>query len=218
MASDAALVIGGGIAGVQAALDLANAGARVFLVERGPALGGRMAQLDKTFPTNDCSVCMQSPKLVEAARHPNIRVLTLSEVEEVRGEAGDFTVRVRRTPRGVTDACTACDECSKACPIVVPNEFDAGLRVRKAIYTPYPQAVPSTYLIDRENCLNRGHVIACERCLKACPVEDCIDFVPRPEIQEIRVGAVIAATGGSTYDPRPPPRPRGGRPPRAPPS
>src|SRR3989304_5893171 len=104
MPADTALVIGGGIAGVQAALDLANAGARVFLVERGPALGGRMAQLDKTFPTNDCSVCMQSPKLVEAARHPNIRVLTLSEVEEVRGEAGGFTGRVRRAPRGGTAA------------------------------------------------------------------------------------------------------------------
>ncbi len=203
MPPDAALVIGGGIAGVQAALDLANAGARVYLVEKSPVLGGRMAQLDKTFPTNDCSVCMQSPKLVEAARHPNIRVLTNSEVEAVTGEAGDFTVRVRKTPRYVTDACTACDDCSKACPIIVPNEFDAGLRVRKAIYTPYPQAVPSTYVIDRENCLNRGHVIACERCLEACKVEGCIDFLMPPEALDLHVSAIVVACGGVTFDPRP---------------
>ena len=203
MPPDAALVIGGGIAGVQAALDLANAGARVYLVERGPALGGRMAQLDKTFPTNDCSVCMQSPKLVEVARHPNVTVLTNSEVEAVSGEAGAFSVRVRSTPRYVTDACTSCDLCSKACPILVPNEFDAGLRVRKAIYTPYPQAVPSAYVVDRENCLNKGHVIACERCLEACPVEGCIDFLMEPQVRDLRVAALVVACGGTTFDPRP---------------
>jgi len=203
MAPDAALVIGGGIAGVQAALDLANAGARVHLVERSPALGGRMAQLDKTFPTNDCSTCIESPKLAEASRHPNIRVHTTSEVLSVQGAAGDFTVRIRRNPRYVTDACTACDDCSKACPVVVPNEFDAGLRVRKAIYTPFPQAVPSTYLIDRENCLNKGHVIACERCLNACKIEGCIDFLMRPEEVDVRVAAIVVAVGGSVFDPRP---------------
>ena len=202
MPSDTALVIGGGIAGVQAALDLANAGARVYLVERSPYLGGRMAQLDKTFPTNDCSVCMQSPKLVEAARHPNITVLTNAEVRQVRGSAGDFTVGVVQTPRYVTDACTACDDCSKACPVVVPNEFDVGLRVRKAIYTPYPQAVPSAYVIDREHCLNHGHVIACERCVQACPVEGCIDFLMEPRQLVLPVAAIIVACGGSTFDPR----------------
>ena len=203
MPADAALVIGGGIAGVQAALDLANAGARVFLVERGPVLGGRMAQLDKTFPTNDCSVCMQSPKLVEVARHPNVTVLTNSEVAGIEGDAGNFTVRVKTTPRYVTDACTACDDCSAACPILVPNEFDAGLRVRKAIYTPFPQAVPSVYVIDRENCLNKGHVIACERCVEACPVEGCIDFLMQPQTRDVRVGAIVVASGGSVFDPRP---------------
>src|SRR3990172_4350693 len=202
MPSDTALVIGGGIAGVQAALDLANAGARVYLVERSPYLGGRMAQLDKTFPTNDCSVCMQSPKLVEAARHPNITVLTNAEVRQVRGAAGDFTVGVVQTPRYVTDACTAGDDCSKACPVVVPNEFDVGLRVRKAIYTPYPQAVPSAYVIDREHCLNHGHVIACERCVQACPVEGCIDFLMEPRQLVLPVAAIIVACGGSTFDPR----------------
>ena len=203
MPPDAALVIGGGIAGVQAALDLANAGAKVHLVERSPALGGRMAQLDKTFPTNDCSTCIESPKLVEAARHPNIRLHTNSEVLSVKGTAGDFTVRIRRNPRFVTDACTSCDDCSKACPVIVPNEFDAGLRVRKAIYTPFPQAVPSTYLIDRENCLNKGHVIACEKCVTACKVEGCIDFLMAPQEVDVRVGAVVVAAGGSVFDPRP---------------
>ncbi len=203
MPADAALVIGGGIAGVQAALDLANAGARVYLVERGPAIGGRMAQLDKTFPTNDCSTCIMSPKLVEASRHPNITVLTMTDVESVTGDAGDFTVHVRRNARYVTEACTACDDCSKACPVVVPNEFDAGLRVRKAIYTPFAQAIPATYLIDRENCLNKGHVIACERCVSACKVEGCIDFLMKPEEVDLRVAAVVVACGGSVFDPRP---------------
>ncbi len=202
MPADAALVIGGGIAGVQAALDLANAGARVYLVERGPIIGGRMAQLDKTFPTNDCSTCIQSPKLVEASRHANITLLTLADVVGVTGEAGDFTVRVRKNPRFVTDACTACDDCSKACPVVVPNEFDAGLRVRKAIHTPSPQAIPATYLIDRENCLNKGHVIACERCVEACQLK-CIDFLMKPEEVDLRVAAVVVACGGSVLDPRP---------------
>ena len=159
----AALVVGGGIAGIQAALDLAESGIRVYLVERGATLGGKMAQLDKTFPTNDCAICILSPKLVEAARHPNIEVLTKTELLAVEGQAGDFTVRVRQHPRYVsTELCTACDDCTKVCPIEVPNEFDEGLSKRKAIYRPYAQAIPSTFLVSK-----RGT----SPCKEACPAD-----------------------------------------------
>ena len=136
----AALVVGGGIAGVQAALDLANSGVKVFLLERSPAIGGKMAQLDKTFPTNDCAMCIISPKLVEAGRHLNIGILTATDVESISGEPGDFAVRLRRHARFVdTTKCTGCGDCAAACPILRPDEFNAMLSMRKAIYKKYPQ-------------------------------------------------------------------------------
>ncbi|MBT8342267.1 MAG: FAD-dependent oxidoreductase, partial [Desulfatitalea sp.] len=144
------LVAGGGIAGIQASLDLAEAGYKVYLTERGSAIGGKMAQLDKTFPTNDCSMCIISPKLVEAGRHLNIELLPLTEVREVNGDPGDFTVRLRQMPRFIDmDKCTACGECAKVCPIEVSNPFDEGLRDKKAAYKLYPQAMPGAYAIDK---------------------------------------------------------------------
>jgi heterodisulfide reductase subunit A-like polyferredoxin len=146
----AALVVGGGIAGVQAALDLANSGVRVYLVEREPAIGGKMAQLDKTFPTNDCAMCIMSPKLVEAGRHCNIEILTTTDLLRLEGEPGHFQATVRRRPRYISlDKCTACNDCAEVCPVHVPNEFNQGLNTRTAIYKPYPQAVPSAYVISK---------------------------------------------------------------------
>lgn len=202
MSASSVLVIGGGIAGIQASLDLANAGAHVFLIEKAPFLGGRMAQLFKTFPTNDCSTCIEAPLIVEAHRHSNIDVLVDSEVMTVAGKAGDFKVQVLKKPKYVNDNCTSCGDCFNACPEAVPNEFDVGLKLRKAIYLPFPQAVPSTYTIDRDLCLNKGHIIACEKCLEACEVENCIDFEMEAEIVDLGVVSIIVACGGSVLDPR----------------
>ncbi len=144
------MVVGGGIAGIQASLDLADSGYLVYLVEKKPAIGGVMAQLDKTFPTNDCSMCVISPKLVECGRHLNIELLTLAEVTQISGQAGDFTVTLRENPRYIDmDKCTACGECQKACPIEVPNLFDQGLRNRNAAFKLYPQGMPSAYSIEK---------------------------------------------------------------------
>ena len=144
------LVIGGGIAGVQAALDLANACVNTFLIEKSPSLGGKMAQLDKTFPTNDCSMCILSPKLVEAGRHPKIKILANSEVLDCEGEAGNFKVKVLKHARYVDEEkCTGCGACAEKCPKKVPSEFDRGMTTRKAIYIPFPQAVPLKYTIDK---------------------------------------------------------------------
>ncbi len=159
----AALVVGGGIAGVQAALDLANAGIKVYLLERSPAIGGKMAQLDKTFPTNDCAMCIVSPKLVEAGRHLNIEIITNGELLSLEGEAGHFRATIRRHPRYVdASKCTSCNDCAEVCPVVLPNEFNEGLDQRKAIYRPYPQAVPNTYLVSK-----RGT----SPCKHTCPAE-----------------------------------------------
>ena len=144
------MVVGAGIAGIQASLDLANSGYLVKLVEQKSAIGGVMAQLDKTFPTNDCSMCIISPKLVECGRHLNIDLLTLTEIQEVSGQAGNFKVKLLEHPRYVDmSKCTACNECAKACPIDVPNTFDESLRDRKAAYKLYPQAMPSAYAIEK---------------------------------------------------------------------
>ncbi|MCK5429155.1 MAG: CoB--CoM heterodisulfide reductase iron-sulfur subunit A family protein, partial [Anaerolineales bacterium] len=133
--SDSVLVIGGGIAGIQASLDLAEAGARVVLVEKEATIGGIMAVLDKNFPTLDCSICIEAPKMSEVDLHPNIEILSLAEVDQVEGVPGDFCVQIRQAARYVTDACTRCGECAEACPVVLPNEFDSGMAARKAIYT-----------------------------------------------------------------------------------
>ena len=159
----AALVVGGGIAGVQAALDLANSGIKVYLLERSPAIGGKMAQLDKTFPTNDCAMCIVSPKLVEAGRHLNIEIITNSELVSLEGEAGHFKANIRKHPRYVDmSKCTSCNDCTEVCPILLPNEFNERLDQRKAIYRPYPQAVPNTFLVTK-----RGT----SPCKHTCPAE-----------------------------------------------
>jgi heterodisulfide reductase subunit A len=198
----AAMVVGGGIAGIQASLDLAEAGYKVFLVEKGPSIGGRMAQLDKTFPTLDCSACILTPKMVEAAGHPNIELLTMSEVVEARGCVGDFRVKVRTRPRYVRlDACTACGECSRVCGMrKVPSEFEEGLSGRSAVYIPFPQAVPQGALVDPESCLLFTRGKCDRRCLDAC-LPKAIDFEMEEETRELEVGVVILATGFDLFDP-----------------
>lgn len=195
-----ALVIGGGVAGIQAALDLADTGYHVYLVEREPSIGGRMAQLDKTFPTMDCSICILAPKMADAGRHPNIELLTNSEVQEVKGYIGNFKAKVMKKPRFVTDECTACGDCVPVCSVTVPNEFDVGLATRHGIYIPFPQAVPSTYIIDRDLCLNKENIIVCDKCIKACE-RQAIDFEMKPEILELEVGTIVVATGADVFDP-----------------
>jgi heterodisulfide reductase subunit A len=198
--SEAVLVIGGGIAGIQAALDLGDMGIKVHLVERKPAIGGRMAQLDKTFPTNDCSICILSPKLADCFRHQNITLHTLSEVKEVTGQMGDFSVRLRRYARFVDeDKCVNCGDCAAKCPVKVPDEFDMGLRRREAIYQYYLQGVPSVMAIDRENCLylTRG---VCRICERFC-TREAIDFEQKDTDVMVNVGAIIIATGFDPYDP-----------------
>jgi len=196
----AALVIGGGVAGIQTALDLADAGHQVYLVEEQPSIGGIMAQLDKTFPTMDCSICVLGPKMMEVGRHPRIELLAYSKVEEVSGYVGNFKVRVRKKARYVDETvCNACAKCAEVCPVVVPDEFQQGFASRKAAYIPLPQAVPPAYLIDMEHCLGNNPV-ACIKCLDACEKE-CIDLSMQDKIIELDVGVIIVATGMGIYDP-----------------
>ncbi len=209
----AALVVGGGIGGMQAALDLADAGIKVYLVETKPAIGGVMAQLDKTFPTNDCAMCTMAPRLVELARHKDIEVVTLADVEMVEGHAGDFTVTLMQRPRYVNeDKCTGCGACVLACPMrkvkasndpkkpqPIPDEYNEGLSYRSAIYIPYPQAVPNVPTIDSEHCLI-FHNTKCQACQKACK-SGALDFNQKARALTIRVGAIIAAPGYQTIDP-----------------
>ena len=207
-----ALVIGSGISGMQAALDIANSGFEVILVEKEPSIGGHMAQLSETFPTLDCSQCILTPRTVEVGQHPNIRLLTLSEVVSVTplsapgtpAEAGrppvggGFRVRILRHPRYVLeDKCTACGDCAKVCPVVVSNEFDRGLAARRAIYIPHPQAVPALYRLDTATCLGL-FPLACGKCAEACQPH-AIDYDMGPETIEVDVGAIIVATGYELY-------------------
>ena len=194
------LVIGGGVAGIQAALDLADTGYKVYLVEKEPSIGGMMARIDKTFPTMDCSICILAPKMSDVGRHPNIELLTNSEVVDVKGYIGNFRVKVLKKPRYVKEDCSACGECSKVCPMIAPNEFDAGLALRHAIYTPFAQAVPSTYIIDMNLCLNKDGIMVCDKCIKACE-RQAIDFTMKPETIELEVGTIIVATGADVFDP-----------------
>ena len=160
------LVVGGGIAGIQASLDLGNMGFKVYLVEKSPSIGGRMAQLDKTFPTNDCAMCILAPKMIEASSHPNIELLTYSEIEKVSGETGKFTVKVKKKSSFVDwNKCTGCGLCVEGCPVIIPNEFDQGIGKRKAIYMLFPQAVPKKCVIDK-----REERPCKAACMDACPV------------------------------------------------
>lgn len=195
-----ALVIGGGVAGIQATLDLADTGYKVYLVEKEPSIGGMMARIDKTFPTMDCSICILAPKMSDVGHHPNVELLTNSEVSEVKGYIGNFHVKVLKKARYVTKDCTACGECVKVCPIVTANEFDVGLATRHGIYTPFAQAVPSTYIIDMNLCLNKDGVVVCDKCIKACE-RQAIKFEMKPEIQEMEVGTIVVATGADVFDP-----------------
>ena len=202
MSNRSVLVIGGGIAGIQASIDLANMGFQVHLVERTPSIGGRMAQLDKTFPTNDCSMCILAPKMIECAGHEKVHLLTYSEVVEVQGGAGDFEVTVHRKPRYIDlTKCTGCGDCVEKCPRRVPNEFNMGLDNRKAIYLPFPQAVPRKMTIDPEACLylTKGRCRVCEETCQA----GAIDFEQQEEFLELEVGAIVIATGFDPYDPAP---------------
>jgi len=200
--NDQVLVIGGGIAGIQTALDLADAGARVLLVERSPAIGGKMAALDKNFPTLDCSVCIEAPKLSEVEQHPNIELLSNATVSRVEGSAGNFTVHINQRARFVSSECTRCGECVPACPVLLKNEFDAGMASRKAIYTPFPQAVPGAYVIDVEHCLNEPpNYLPCNRCLEACPPK-CINYnVPLNQAIQRNVVSIVVTTGFELIDP-----------------
>ena len=197
----AVMVVGGGVTGMQAALDLADSGYYVYLVEKSSSIGGIMSQLDKTFPTNDCSMCILSPKLVEVGRHINIELMTLSEVGQISGEEGNFTVQVTQHPRYVDmKKCIACGACAEKCPKKIPNEYDGGLAKRKAIYVKYPQAVPLKYAIDDRFCikLTKGK---CGICEKVCPA-GAINYEDTRKELELHVGAVILSHGVETYDPK----------------
>lgn len=196
----ATLVVGGGIAGIQAALELAEAGYPVYLVEREPSIGGHMAQFDKTFPTLDCAACILTPRMSEADAHENITLLSYSEVEEVSGFVGSFNVTVRKKARHVVEEdCTGCGICIEKCPTsVVDDIFEAGIGYRKAIYRPFPQAVPKYPVIDTENCIyfNTGK---CRLCEKVCPTA-AVDFEQQDEVINLEVGNIILATGYETFD------------------
>jgi heterodisulfide reductase subunit A len=194
------MVIGGGIAGIQAALDLADQNYQVYLVEKEPSIGGHMPQLDKTFPTMDCAICIFAPKMVNAEKHPNITLFTYSEVQDVSGLVGNFHVKILKKPRYVDEKkCVGCGICAGKCPVKYPSEFDMGLSMRSAVYVPFLQAVPLIYTIDREHCLFFTKNV-CKICEKLCEAQ-AINFSQKEEIVEVDVGAIIVATGFDSYDP-----------------
>ena len=189
------LVIGGGVAGIQSALDLADMGFKTYMVERNPTIGGRMGQLDKTFPTLDCSMCILAPKMVDTSKHENIELITYAEVKEVDGYIGNFTVKVEKKPRYVKEEdCTGCGQCQEVCPIEIPNYYDEGVGMVRAAYIPFPQAVPLCATIDKNYCID------CGLCETVCGPE-AIDRDMEPEEIELHVGTIIAATGYDPYDP-----------------
>jgi heterodisulfide reductase subunit A len=201
------MVVGGGIAGIQAALTLGDAGKEVILVERQPTIGGHMAMFDKTFPTLDCAACILTPKMTAVKDHPNIRLLTCSEVESVGGSVGSYKVTVKRYPRYVNEAaCVGCMECIEACVFKkprVPNEFDQGLAMRKPVYMPFPQAVPPVPTIDAESCLLLKTGKCRQPCVEACGERNALEFSQTERTEEYEVGAIIVATGFQTFDPTP---------------
>ena len=195
----AVLTVGGGIGGVQASLDLADSGFKVYLVDEKPCIGGVMAQLDKTFPTNDCSACIFSPKLQTLAQNPNIEIIAYSSIEGIEGEAGNFRVKVRRKARYVDpEKCTSCGSCAEKCPTKVPNEYNFGHDKRKAIYKDYAQGIPSVYTIDTDHCrVFQGK--KCGVCAKVCPA-GAVDYEQEDKIEELEVGAVILAPGYELFN------------------
>ncbi len=197
------LVIGGGVAGIQASLEIAEAGQKVILLEKTGTIGGHMAMFDKTFPTLDCAACILTPKMVAIAQHPMIDLMTCSEVQDVSGSVGAFRVKVLKRARYVDiEACVACHACMEVCPVSVPSEFDNGITTRKAIYIPFPQAVPNSYLVDRESCtylLSDGK--KCGACLRKC-AKEAIHFDEKDEVVEVEVGNIVVATGYDVFDAR----------------
>jgi heterodisulfide reductase subunit A len=194
------LVVGGGISGIQASLDLGTAGFKVYLVDAAPTIGGHMAQLDKTFPTNDCSMCIESPKFVECNRHPNIEIMTYTEVDRVEGEAGDFKVTLIKKPRYVdADKCTGCTSCAEYCPVKYPDQFNQDISKNKAVHIYFPQAIPLKPYID-ESCLYLKEN-KCRICEGVCK-NNAIDLNQTGEKVEIKVGAVILAPGFEPFDPK----------------
>ncbi len=194
------LIIGAGIAGIQTALDIANAGYKVYLVEREPSIGGHMIQLDKTFPTLDCSACIMTPKMSDTGLHPSIELLTYSEVEELSGYIGNYKAKIRKKARFIDESkCTGCGICQEKCPWKVDSEFDMGLGKRKAIYTPFPQAVPNKPVIDTQHCAYFQKK-TCRACEKFCPAK-AIDFAQEDKIIDIEIGTVVIATGYDSFDP-----------------
>ena len=199
----ATLVIGGGVAGIQAALEIAESGHKVYLVERTGTIGGRMAMFDKTFPTLDCAACILTPKMVAVSQNPNIELLVLSEVEEVSGSFGAFKVKVRKHATSVdASACVACGDCAQFCPVTTASEFDVGIATRKGIFIPFPQAVPNAYMIDPAYCtwvLSGGK--KCGACAKKCS-KGAVHLDAQDEVVELAVGNIIVATGYDMLDAR----------------
>ncbi|UCE36744.1 MAG: CoB--CoM heterodisulfide reductase iron-sulfur subunit A family protein [Thermoplasmata archaeon] len=190
----AVMVVGGGIAGMQSSLDLADSGYRVYLVDKSPSIGGAMAQLDKTFPTNDCAMCIMAPKLVETGRHRNIDLITNSTIDKIEGKAGNFKVTVSKKSRFIDESkCTGCGICTQKCPVEVVDEYNKGLKVRKAIFVKYPQAVPLIFSIDKDYCIGCGN---CERLCKA----GAIVYSQEPETKVLEVGSIILSPGFDEFD------------------
>lgn len=194
------LVVGGGISGIQASLDLADTGFRVYLVDKAPAIGGKMSQLDKTFPSNDCSMCIESPKFIECSRHPNIEILPLTEVVRVEGEAGNFKVTLNRKPRYVIeDRCTGCTSCVEYCPAQVPDPYNENLSMSKAVHIHFSQAVPLITYIDPETCLYHKDE-KCNICVGVCQ-HKAIDLHQKPHTRELEVGSVVLSPGYDVFNP-----------------
>jgi heterodisulfide reductase subunit A len=195
------LVIGAGIAGIQASLDLGDAGFKVYLVDKEPTIGGKMAKLSRTFPTEDCAACILSPKMADVPANPNIELMTFTEIEDITGYLGNYEVTAVRKPRYVDiEKCTACDKCTQVCPVLVPNEFEEGLTSRKGIYLPSPIAVPHCYILDPQACLGL-FPLACERCSDACE-PGAIDYDQTPVRMTFTVDTIIVATGYDVFDAR----------------